>query len=136
MRHLVIDLENESPVYIQIMDQLRARVGDATLPPGSPLPSVRQLASELEVNPNTVAKAYMLLEREGILRTLSRRGTFVAESADASAARGVDRRLEEAVGRLLAEIAHLGVDDREVLEALRRSLGAKQPRTPSGDEER
>ena len=76
---LTVDASSETPIYVQIMDQIRARVRDGALLAGTPLPSVRQLAGDLEVNPNTVAKAYALLEHEGVLLTRSRRGVFVAE---------------------------------------------------------
>lgn len=124
MPHMVIDTRKDTPVYVQIMDQVRARVRDGELEPGSPLPSVRQLAAELELNPNTVAKAYSLLEREGIIRTRRRRGTFVAASALESAAEALERRLDRVVGRLIEETAHLGVETGELIRALKRRLDA------------
>lgn len=121
---MVIDTRKDTPVYVQIMDQVRARVRDGELEPGSPLPSVRQLAAELELNPNTVAKAYSLLEREGIIRTRRRRGTFVAASALESAAEALERRLDRVVGRVIEETEHLGVETGELIRALRHRLDA------------
>ena len=124
--YLTIDTRSPIPVYVQIMDQIRERVRGEELPPGSPLPAVRQLAEDLGLNPNTVAKAYSLLEREGLLQTVSRRGTFVAKSAPAKAARALDRRVEDAVSRVLSETAAAGIDRQELLAALRRELEEKQ----------
>src|SRR6516162_8450252 len=71
------------PIYKQIQDQIRYGVASGLLTPGEQLPTVRALAVELSVNPNTVIKAYSELEREGLLNTEQGSGTFV--SADASA---------------------------------------------------
>ena len=127
--YVVIDGRSGSPVYVQIMDQVRARVTDGSLPPGTPVPSVRQLAADLEINPNTVAKAYTLLESEGIVSTRARRGTFIAETAHRRATESIDRRLGEALDRFVTETAHLAVDGEEILAALGRRLrdGAHDP---------
>jgi DNA-binding transcriptional regulator YhcF (GntR family) len=107
------------PVYAQIMDQIRKRVLDGKLTRGTPLPSVRVLADSLDLNPNTVAKAYALLEREGTVRTVSRRGTFVEAAVDNPP---IDRRAEEAADRVLAEAEARGIEKRQILDALRRRL--------------
>ena len=121
---ILIDTRKETPVYVQIMDQLKARVRDGSLAPGARVPSVRQLAADLEINPNTVAKAYTLLEREGVIRTLSRRATVVAESAPSGASQAVERRLDELLERLIDETSRLGLERSELLDALRRRLDA------------
>lgn len=126
MTYLEIDTRSSVPVYAQIMDRLRALIRDGRLEPDARLPSVRQLAADLEINPNTVAKAYGLLEREGLLRTARRRGTVVAESARDAARRTADDRLKEAVDRTLEETAALGVDLPELLEVLRRRGRARR----------
>ncbi len=120
MIYVEIDTGSQIPIYEQIMDQIRALVRKGTLPTNSPLPSVRQLAADLEVNPNTVAKAYSLLEREGLVRTARRRGTLIAPSARNVAHETVANRLEEAIDRVLEAAASLGVDLTELVEALER----------------
>lgn len=122
MLYLTIDTRNPVPVYLQIMEQIRARACEGVLSPGVPLPPVRQLAADLGVNPNTVAKAYMLLEREGILLTIKRRGTFLAPTAVARAQESMDARIESTVERILEESAALGVDRSQLLSVLRRKL--------------
>lgn len=132
MSLLTIAPRSKTPVYVQIMDQVRSRVRDGEIPPGELLPSVRQLAAELEVNPNTVAKAYLLLETEGILETFPRRGVVVAESAAENAARALERRMEAAIDRMIAETTHLNVSAERVLEAVRDRLTSRFPQTRGG----
>ncbi len=124
MSVLTVDASSETPIYVQIMDQIRARVRDGALLAGAPLPSVRQLAGDLEVNPNTVAKAYALLEHEGVLLTRSRRGVFVAEGGRGRASDAADRRLEGAIQRVIEEGRSLGLSRGGILEALTRRLEA------------
>lgn len=78
---LEIDLLSPVPVYEQILLQIRAAITGGELALGASLPPIRQLASDLEVNPATVAKAYQILEKDGIIRTAGRRGTFVHTEA-------------------------------------------------------
>jgi GntR family transcriptional regulator len=102
------------------MDRIRTLVRAGEIQPGATLPPVRQLASDLEVNANTVAKAYSLLEREGVVETARRRGTVVAPSAPEVASRSVNARLHGAVARLLEEATSVGVNVDELLRILER----------------
>jgi len=130
MIYIEIDTRSKVPIYAQIMDQIRALVRAGKLHHESTLPSVRQLAADLEVNPNTVAKAYSLLEREGLVRTERRRGTVIAPSARDVADTTVGSRLEEAIDRILEEAASLGIDRIELVKALqRRGLERKTQRS-------
>ena len=130
MRYLTIDTQSAVPVYLQIMEQVRERVTEGDLPPGSPIPSVRQMATDLGINPNTVAKAYMLLEREGIILTVRRRGTFVSEMAPARARQSLDARIDTTVDRIVDEAIAHGIDKTQLLAALRRKLDGR----PSEDD--
>ena len=83
------------PIYLQIMDEVRRALVVGTLSPGDPLPSVRELASSLRLNPRTVSQAYQELEREGLVYVRRGQGTFVASVARpdrAAVARTVARR--------------------------------------------
>jgi GntR family transcriptional regulator len=122
MRVLVVDTRSLVPVYQQIIEQVRSQVQDASLAAGTPLPSVRQLAADLDINPNTVAKAYLLLEREGVIQTVKRRGTFVAEQAPERIRAHQDRRLEEAAERVIRQAEELGMTHQELLLAVHRRL--------------
>jgi len=133
LEYLVVDTRSAVPLYVQILDQIRGRAGDGALPPGTPLPSVRQLASDLSINPNTVAKAYMFLEREGIIHTVRRRGTFVSDMARTKAREIADQRLGEALDRVLQEAAAFGMDQKQLLDAMKQRLRREDPRKrPSG----
>jgi GntR family transcriptional regulator len=124
MVYIEIDTQSQVPIYAQIMDQIRALIHDGALPVDSKLPSVRQLAGDLEINPNTVAKAYSLLERD--------RGTLVAPSAVAIAHKTVGSRVEEAVDRVLEETAGLGVDLDDLVKALEHRGRAARKKNPKG----
>jgi len=89
---------------------------------------VRQLAADLEVNPNTVAKAYSLLELEDVVRTTRRRGTYVSENGAAEAAEGSRAQLGEAIDRLLEVAEQLRMDRRALQEELEQRLDAWQGR--------
>jgi GntR family transcriptional regulator len=131
MNCLILDAGSVVPAYIQIQDQIRGGVRQGTLRPGAPLPSVRQLAADLGINPNTVAKAYMLLEREGILQTLPRRGTLVAESAPDKARRLAEDRLGDVVDRFLEQAEGLGLSGRQLLQAMKRRIEGKPVSPPA-----
>ena len=132
MLYIQIDTRSPVPVYAQIMDRIRALVLEGQLKPRSALPSVRQLAADLEINPNTVAKAYGLLEREGLVSTVRRRGTLIAESAGAAAEKTVSTRLEGAIDRIIEEASVLGVTRDELLNALKIRHGDKKNNPTKG----
>ncbi len=81
---LDLDPSDRRPIYTQIMDEIRRSIVLGTWRADEPLPSVRQLASELRVNPNTVQQAYRELEREGVVYVLRGQGTFVSPGSRAS----------------------------------------------------
>jgi GntR family transcriptional regulator len=113
-----INTTDPRPIYLQIMDEVRRARVLGTLKPEDPLPSIRQLASELRVNPNTVAQAYGELEREGVVYVQRGRGTFA--SADARPAAEERRALARGVARRALLDAHRnGLDAEELVEAIR-----------------
>ncbi|MGQ0815024.1 MAG: GntR family transcriptional regulator [Gemmatimonadota bacterium] len=77
------------PLYLQIMDEVKRSIVLGTIRPDEPLPSVRQLAAELRINPNTVAQAYRELERDGVVYVRRGQGTFIAQNSG-----GADERAE------------------------------------------
>ena len=96
-----IDPAGHVPIYLQIADGIRAAVAAGVYRPGEVLPSLRAMATEVHVNPNTVQRAYDELEREGLIYSQRGRGLFVAERGDLSAQSragdGVRRALDEAI---------------------------------------
>lgn len=99
--HLQIDPHSGIPVYRQMMDQVKYYVASGALKPGDQLPSIRELARNLAVNPTTVVKAYTELEYEGAVEMRQGRGAFVAENA----VRLSDRMREKALRRLARQLA-------------------------------
>jgi len=109
-----VDPSDGEPVFAQIVRSVKRAVATGALGPGDRLPSVRELAKELVINPNTIAKAFRALEAEGV--TVSRRGagTFVAERRVFVRAAERRRRLREALEAALADAVHLGLSEAEV----------------------
>jgi GntR family transcriptional regulator len=119
---LVISHADPRPMYLQIMDQVRRRVAVGDWPPGLELPSIRSLASSIQVSVITVKRAYLELEREGVIVTRQGRGSFVADSAGLSARLHhdeLDGHLDAAagVGR------RIGLTDDEMVARLRQAIG-------------
>lgn len=113
-----INTTDPRPIYLQIMDEIRRALVLGTLKPGDPLPSIRQLASELRINPNTVAQAYRELEREGLAYVQRGQGTYV--SPDVQPGREERRALARDVAkRALLEAHRSGLSAEELLEAIR-----------------
>jgi len=111
-----IDPHSEVPIYLQIVNQVKRAVASGVLVPGDRLPTVRQLAVDLTINPNTVAKAYQELEREGVISTVPRRGTFVSQKKMAFKEDERIKILEKAIDSVLVEAHHLGFSRDELLQ--------------------
>ena len=114
-----IDPEQRRPIYVQIVDEVRRARVVGTLEPDDPLPSVRQLASELGVNPNTVKQAYRELEREGLVYMRRGQGTFASDAALNGAERS--RMVRAVAERALRQAHRLGATPEELIEAVRKS---------------
>src|SRR5262245_6487826 len=117
MAVVAIDSRDSTPIYAQLDRALRAAIASGRLRPGDQLPTVRQLAVDLSVNANTVARVYADLERSGILET--RRGVWSFIRASATEARSRDehlRRLRAFVTRVLADASAAGFTPPELVE--------------------
>ena len=113
-----INLNEGRPLYRQIIDQIREAIASGQLTVGNGLPSVRQLAEELVINHNTVAKAYAELVRDGTLTSQHGRGVFVAKRRNVFSAAERKRRLASAMETFLADIAVLDFSPEHVLSEL------------------
>ncbi len=109
---------DERPLYVQIMDGVRRGLVRGTLRAEDPLPSVRDLASDLRVNPRTVSQAYAELERDGVVQVRHGKGTFVAPEVRPDQ-RERPRLAKQVARRALADASRNGLVLEEVLEALR-----------------
>lgn len=111
------------PIYVQLEQQIKTAIAAGVLAQGDRLPTVRELALELTINPNTVARAYRELERAGFIDTTPGRGTYVkAVQAPPMPVQERRRRLAALAEVMVAEARALGFSDDEVLEAVREAL--------------
>jgi GntR family transcriptional regulator len=117
-----VDVSSRLPIYQQLASQIREAIARGELQPEAGLPSVRQLSKDLVVNPNTVARAYTELEREGLLISRPGRGIYVAQPRMELTRAARDRRLTEQSDRLLTEAVHLGYSAEEVLTLVTRRV--------------
>ncbi len=114
-----VDPRDRTPLYAQLERALRAAIATGRLSAGDQLPTVRQLAVELSINANTVARVYAELERAGILETRRGVGTFVnATPAQAHPPKQHERRLHAFVTRVLADAAEAGFTVDDLFEAI------------------
>jgi GntR family transcriptional regulator len=119
MALVTIDARDKTPIYAQLERGLRAAIATSRLRPGDQLPTVRQLAVELQVNANTVARVYAELERAGVIETRRGVGSFISASAEqARPPREHEKRLRAFVTRVLAEAASAGFSAEEIADAL------------------
>ena len=124
-----LDPHDARPLYLQIMDEVRRALVVGRLRPEDPLPSVRELASDLMVNPRTVSQAYQELEREGVVYVRRGQGTFVSPSTNTAAEER--RALARTVARrLLLEARRNGLGLEELLMTI-REVAAEEEREPS-----
>ena len=120
MALVVVDSKDPTPIYAQLDRGLRAAIATGRLRAGDQLPTVRQLAVDLRINANTVARVYAELERAGVLETRRGVGSFVAaSSAHARPADEHARRLNAFVTRLLADASAAGFGLNELIAALK-----------------
>lgn len=123
--YLVVDPELEIPPYQQVVEQVRAAIERGELPPESPLPTVRQLAGDLGIAPNTVARAYAELQSDGWLVGDGRRGTRVAGDIPLNR-RARMRSLREATEKFVSSLRHRGFSAAEIAGELARAGMAGQ----------
>ncbi len=120
---LVLDFRSGVPIYTQIVEQMQDRVWSGTLRPGDQLPTVRQLASELRVNFNTVARAYRILDEAGLISTQQGRGTYILEQPSPGAAKVLRQEaLSGLTRRWLAELSRLGYTPADAAEEAARQI--------------
>ena len=122
-----IDPRSPTPLYAQIASRIKLAIAAGELLPAAALPSVRQLAAELRVNPATVVQAYRDLEAEGFVEIRHGAGTFVRELAPARRARERARQASALVRQLLAEARRVGVSLAELQAAIEEEIGVKTP---------
>lgn len=123
-----LDLRSGVPVYRQIMDQVLAGIASGRLASGDQLPTVRQLAVDLSINPNTVIRAYRELEIRGFLDTHQGSGTFVGAQRVEQDGEERQRKLDGIVSDLVARAGAEGITAQQVLERLKELLAEQKTR--------
>lgn len=120
-----VDFRSGIPIYVQIMEQVQRMVAAGELKPGDQLPTTRQLATDLRVNFNTVARAYRMLDEAGLISTQQGRGTYIwAAPPEESTRRLKLRSLEELTRYFLNEAIALGFSPEDIRRAVDSSLQA------------
>ena len=127
-----IDPDSTMPIYLQVVNAIKHQVAAGQLAPGQQLPTVRQLATDLRVNPNTIARAYDLLDTDRVITTQQGRGTYVREQPDQEhllLAR--QEQLLSLVDSVVGKALSMGYSVQEVREAFEAQLAhwSKPPQT-------
>ena len=111
---IVIDTSDSVPVFAQLIDQIKKAVLGGELSSGATLPSIRQLANDMGLNHNTVAKAYRLLERDAVIETKGYRGTFIHPDAKANSAVDLNAWVTSTLSETIKTLRGSGVTDSEI----------------------
>lgn len=133
--YVLVDAKSSTPVYIQLKDQFRLAIAAGVLVPGEQLPTLRELAGELLINPNTVARAYRELQAEGLFTARTGSGTFVSDEAPALAHKQARREMADRLAELVRTARRLGLDERELrhLFSVALAQATAAPSTRKGD---
>lgn len=111
---IIIDIEDKVPLFAQLVEQIKSAILDEKVKPGDALPSIRQLAADLELNKKTVAKAYQLLERDNVIQAKGYRGTFVHPEAIANSTFDLSAWLHTTIDKTIITLRAAGATDSEI----------------------
>jgi GntR family transcriptional regulator len=117
-----LNFKSGKPVYLQVVDQVKAAAASGALRTGEPLPSIRPLAEQLRVNRNTVAKAYTELEGQGVIETIAGRGCFLKENHSPFRKDVRLKMVAEEIDAAIVQAHHLRVEDKEFLDLVKERL--------------
>ena len=130
-----LDFRSGIPIYIQIMDEIRKLVASGYLQLGDQLPTVRQMATDLRINWNTVARAYKLLDEAGLISTQQGRGTYIWETPSEATTQTLRQQaLEGLTRRYLAEASRLGCQSEEISAKILELLAFWEKNGPPKEE--
>lgn len=118
-----IDFESGVPIYMQLVDRIKQMVTSGQLQPGQQLPTMRQLAADLRINYNTVGRAYLILDQEGVISTQQGRGTYVASRLDEAQVQKLRMdKLRSMIGQTIREAQVLGYSRQEIESVVAEQL--------------
>jgi GntR family transcriptional regulator len=126
--NIVIHTDAPEPVYEQIVRQIHAAVKSGRLKPDTLLPTVRQLAGDLAINRNTVARAYRILEEQGVILTAGRKGTFIRRDAAREVAVARATRAERVMRRVISALIGEGLTRTEIANLFASALNIEKRR--------
>jgi GntR family transcriptional regulator len=129
---LQIDFKSGTPVYLQLVEQIRHAAASGGLRTGEPLPSIRPLAEELRVNRNTVAKAYAELESQGVIETVPGKGCFLKAVGSPLTKSARNDLLIQEIDRAIVAAHHLQISDADLLALLKKRLDAFEKKNKEG----
>jgi GntR family transcriptional regulator len=128
-----LNFKSGKPVYLQVVDQVKAAAASGALRAGEPLPSIRPLAEQLRVNRNTVAKAYAELEGQGVIETVAGRGCFLKENQTPFRKDVRLKMVAEEIDAAIVQAHHLRVEEKDFLALVRERLEAFEQTTKANE---
>jgi len=124
---LYLNPQSGLPIYRQMLQQLRERISSGQLAAETQLPSVRELSTELHINPLTVAKVYQMLERDGLVEFRRGQGTFVTAGRKSISAAEQQRLMQPAIDQVVSEAIHLGIEESNLQRFIHQAYAHKHP---------
>ena len=121
---ILIDLKDPRPIYEQVVERFRLLILNGALTGGDKMPSVRTLAMELSINPNTIQRAYAELERQGYIYTVKGRGNFVSDTAELKD--GYRREIFDSLDEVCDRAVNAGMDDDELIDHIRERRNGRK----------
>lgn len=112
-----LDYQSRTPIYMQIVQEIERYVALGILKPEEQIPSIRDLASQLGINPNTVKKAYSILESKGVIVTFSTKGTYIGIKTDSAIENTVSEKVNE-IKKIIHELEKYGVTKEEIIKKI------------------
>lgn len=117
--------ESTKPIYLQIMDLIKKEIATGKLPPGGQMASVRELAMQYQVNPNTVQRALSELEREGLVKSDRTIGRFINDQSDMIEALK-NQMIEEVIGEFVKKVRELNIEEKAICSLIERYLSREE----------
>jgi GntR family transcriptional regulator len=131
---LHVDFKSGTPVYLQLVDQIRHAAASGGLRAGEPLPGIRPLAEELRVNRNTIAKAYAELESQGVIENIQGKGCFLKKVDSPLTKSARNDLLVQEIDRAIVAAHHLQIDDAELVALLKKRLDVFEKKNKAANE--
>ena len=125
LMEIIIDIDDPIPLFTQLIGQIKQAVQNEKIHPGDPLPSIRQLANDLELNSKTVAKAYKLLERDAVIQAKGYRGTFIHPDAKKNCVVDLNEWVTSKLDETITAFRKSGVTDSEIRIAFSNVMNNK-----------